>query len=73
MSTLPPLGPALAGEHKGHTVTASISVVAALSTIFAAARVYVRVRMMRKFEFDDYMIVFSVVSENNSPLVVMGH
>ncbi|RYP84310.1 hypothetical protein DL769_001225 [Monosporascus sp. CRB-8-3] len=59
----PPLDPARAGEDKGPTVTASISAVAALSTLFAAARLYVRVWIMRKFQFDDYMIVISVLDE----------
>ncbi|KAF2262888.1 hypothetical protein CC78DRAFT_437964, partial [Lojkania enalia] len=49
------------GEDNGPHVTASISAVAALSTLFAAARLYVRIFIVRKFQIDDYMIVLSVI------------
>jgi hypothetical protein len=62
MTTLSPLDPTRVGEDKGPRVTASISAVMALSTLFAAARLYVRIFIVRKFQFDDYMILISVVS-----------
>ncbi|OTA56509.1 hypothetical protein K449DRAFT_162307 [Hypoxylon sp. EC38] len=57
----PPLDPARAGEDKGKATTAAISTVAAISTLFAVARLWIRVRIMRKFQFDDFMIVISVI------------
>ncbi|RYC65170.1 hypothetical protein CHU98_g1045 [Xylaria longipes] len=57
----PPLDPARVGEDKGVLTTAAISTVAAISTLFAVARLWVRVKIMRKFQFDDYMIVISVI------------
>lgn len=68
MATLPPLDPALAGENHSPHVIASICIVVALSTVFAAARLYVRVYMMRKFQFDDFIIVLSVVSSGKLTL-----
>ncbi|KAI1872076.1 uncharacterized protein JN550_004279 [Neoarthrinium moseri] len=62
MATPPtPLDPIYAGENSGPHVVASIIIVASLSTLFAAARLYVRLHIVRKFQFDDYMIVLSVV------------
>ncbi|KAI1394728.1 hypothetical protein F4819DRAFT_480774 [Hypoxylon fuscum] len=57
----PPLDPSRAGEDKGRTTTTVISTVAAISTLFAVARLWVRVRIMRKFQFDDLMIVVAVI------------
>ncbi|KAI1305543.1 hypothetical protein F5Y03DRAFT_406410 [Xylaria venustula] len=58
----PPLDPARAGEDKGKTTTAAISTVAAVSTLFAVARLWVRIKIMRKFQFDDLLIVIAVIS-----------
>ncbi|KAI8947821.1 hypothetical protein F4801DRAFT_592320 [Xylaria longipes] len=57
----PPLDPARVGEDRGVLTTAAITTVAAISTLFAVARLWVRVKIMRKFQFDDYMIVISVI------------
>ncbi|EMR67348.1 putative integral membrane protein [Eutypa lata UCREL1] len=62
----PPLDPALAGEDKGPTITGVSSAVVALSTLFVIARLWVRVRIMRKFELDDWLIVISTVSKTIS-------
>ncbi|KAI6087249.1 hypothetical protein F4821DRAFT_116399 [Hypoxylon rubiginosum] len=57
----PPLDPSQVGEDKGSKTTTVISIVAALSTLFAVARLWVRVRIMRQFQFDDLMIVVAVI------------
>ena len=62
----PPLDPALAGEDKGPTITGVSSAVVALSTLFVIARLWVRVKIMRKFELDDWLIVISTVSKTIS-------
>lgn len=64
MTTLLPLDPARVGEDNGPHGTASISAFVALSTLFAAARLYIRIFIVRKFQFEDYMIVLSVVSNS---------
>ncbi|KAI1259171.1 hypothetical protein F5Y18DRAFT_315762 [Xylariaceae sp. FL1019] len=55
MTTRPP-------SPKGVTTVVVISIVAGLSTLFALARLWVRVKIMRKFAFDDFLIVVSVIS-----------
>ncbi|KAI0377925.1 hypothetical protein F5Y04DRAFT_167928 [Hypomontagnella monticulosa] len=63
MSAQPPLlDPSRVGEDKGPMTTTVISIVAAISTLVAIARLWVRVRIMRKFQFDDMIIVVAVVS-----------
>ncbi|RYP75442.1 hypothetical protein DL771_002327 [Monosporascus sp. 5C6A] len=60
-SPFPPLDPARADEDKGPSVVSTITVVVAISTIVAAARLYVRGWITRKFQFDDYLILASVI------------
>ncbi|KAI1111584.1 hypothetical protein F5Y14DRAFT_453820 [Nemania sp. NC0429] len=48
-------------EDTGVSTTAAISAIAAVSTILAAARLWVRVKIMRRFDFDDLLIVTSVI------------
>jgi hypothetical protein len=61
---LPPLDPARAGEDKGPTIIAADSAIVAISTLFIIARLWVRVKVMRKFELDDLLVVISDVSGN---------
>lgn len=49
-------------QNRGPTIVATICAVTAISTVFAIARLYVRARVMKKVHFDDYLILFSVVS-----------
>jgi branched-subunit amino acid permease len=49
-------------QNRGPTIVAAICAVTAISTVFAIARLYVRARVMKKVHYDDYLIVFSVVS-----------
>ena len=52
----------IASANKGPTILATIFVVAALSTLFTAARLYVRGKILRQFHADDWLIVISLVS-----------
>lgn len=61
-ATLPPLDPTRVGEDKGRTTIIAISTMSAISTLFAVARLWVRVRIRGKFQFDDFIIAFSAVS-----------
>ncbi|KAI1121652.1 hypothetical protein F5Y10DRAFT_255805 [Nemania abortiva] len=64
MSTQPPPWDSTReGEDKGSTTTAAISTVAAISTLFVFARLWVRVKIMRQFQFDDFLIVVAVISQ----------
>jgi len=56
-----PLPPAIAAQNKGPTIVAAICSVTAASTVFAALRLYVRARIMKKVYYDDWLIVFSVI------------
>ena len=56
------LPPAVAAQNRGPTILATISAVTAISTVFAIGRVYVRSMIMKKMHYDDYLVIFSVVS-----------
>lgn len=49
-------------QNRGPTILATTCAVTAISTVFAIARLYVHARVMKKVHFDDYLILFSVVS-----------
>ncbi|KAI8951013.1 hypothetical protein F4801DRAFT_546928 [Xylaria longipes] len=53
----PPLDPVFAGQDRGPTAIAASSAIVAFSTLFVMARLWVRVKIMRKFELDDLFIV----------------
>jgi len=48
-------------EDKGPAIIAAICVVTALETLFCAARLYTRARIIGKLYLDDYFILASVV------------
>ncbi|MBE3048725.1 hypothetical protein IMZ48_40745 [Candidatus Bathyarchaeota archaeon] len=54
--------PVFAAQDKGPSIVMIIVIVTVLETLFAAARLYVRGRIMRKLQLDDYIITVSVVS-----------
>ncbi|KAI0892183.1 hypothetical protein F4806DRAFT_248208 [Annulohypoxylon nitens] len=60
-ATLPPLDPTRVGEDKGRMTIITISTISAISTLFAVARLWVRVRIRGKFQVDDFIIAFSVI------------
>lgn len=62
MASLPP-------SPRGVTTIAVITIVSALSTLFALARFWVHIKIKRKFAFDDFLILVSVVSSPQSTLV----
>lgn len=51
-------------EDKGPTSLGIILSVTVLSTLFAAARIFVRGKMLGKIYLDDYLIIASVVSRS---------
>ncbi|RYC62754.1 hypothetical protein CHU98_g3445 [Xylaria longipes] len=59
----PPLDPVFAGQDRGPTAIAASSAIVAFSTLFVMARLWVRVKIMRKFELDDLFIVVADVSK----------
>lgn len=56
------LPPEIAAQNKGPAILATIYTVTVLSTIFTAARVFVRTKILGKLQLDDYLIILSVVS-----------
>jgi hypothetical protein len=54
--------PAYVAQDRGPITVATMCAVTAVSTAFVVARIYVRARIMRKVYYDDYVIIFSVVS-----------
>ncbi|OHW96428.1 integral membrane protein [Colletotrichum incanum] len=59
MSTL--VSPERAAENKGPAAIGIVISVSVLSTLFAAARLFVRGKILRKVHLDDYLIVASVI------------
>jgi len=55
------LSPEVAAEDKGPAIIAVIVVVTILETLFTLARLYVRGRIMRHLQLDDYLIILAVV------------
>jgi hypothetical protein len=49
-------------ENKGPATLAIVCSVTAVSSLFVIARFFVRARILRKVYYDDYVIVFSMVS-----------
>lgn len=54
--------PEIANANKGPSILATIITVSVLSTLFTAARLWVRGKILRQFHADDWLIVVSVVS-----------
>ncbi|KAK4222580.1 hypothetical protein QBC38DRAFT_427006 [Podospora fimiseda] len=57
---LPPLTEEELKANKGPKILAVISAVSAVSTLFVAARVFVRGYVMRKLQLDDYIVIFAL-------------
>ena len=53
--------PVFAAENKGPSIVTIIVIVTVLETLFAGARLYVRGRIMKKLQLDDYIIIVAVV------------
>lgn len=47
---------------KGPSIVATICSLAAISTIFVAARVFTRAKLLHMMNLDDWLVVLSVVS-----------
>lgn len=56
-----PLPPDIAAQDKGPGILATVVVVTVLSTLFCAARIYTRGRILGRLQLDDYLIVLAVV------------
>ncbi len=56
-----PLPPGVAAEDKGPAIVISMSVLTAVATVFIAARLFVRARMLGRMHWDDYLISVSLV------------
>ncbi|KAK4233520.1 hypothetical protein C8A03DRAFT_19421 [Achaetomium macrosporum] len=61
MSSAAPLPAHLAAEDKGPGIIATICVVTVLETLFCAARIYTRGRILGRLQLDDYLVVLSVI------------
>lgn len=61
--------PGWVDQDKGPAIIATIVTVTVLSTVFAAARLYVRGGIMKKLQLDDYIIIVAVVRSRLVPLV----
>ncbi|MBE3047678.1 hypothetical protein IMZ48_35235 [Candidatus Bathyarchaeota archaeon] len=55
------LDPDWVAEDKGPGIIATMVTVVSIATIFTAGRLYVRGRIKRRFQFDDYIIVLALV------------
>lgn len=53
-------------QDKGPAIVAAITTVTSLSTLFVIARIYTKAKIVRQFHPDDYLIIFSVVSQPSS-------
>jgi hypothetical protein len=60
----------LHADNKGPTILGTIAVVTALSSLFSAARIFVRGRLQGKLLLDDYLIVISNVFFTPIPFAV---
>lgn len=55
------LSPEMAAENKGPAILAACYTVEAIASFFVAARLFVRGRMMGKWQLDDWLIIVSMV------------
>lgn len=55
------LSPEMAAENKGPGILAACYTVEVLASFFVAARLFVRGRMMGKWQLDDWLIIVSMV------------
>ena len=55
------LSPEMAAENKGPGILAACYTVEAIASFFVAARLFVRGRMMGKWQLDDWLIIVSMV------------
>jgi hypothetical protein len=62
-ATLPP---EIAAQDKGPGILAAIISVSILSTLFVAGRLFVRIKVVKKLQLDDYLIMPSTVSPSSS-------
>ncbi|KAL1959107.1 hypothetical protein VTO42DRAFT_2894 [Malbranchea cinnamomea] len=60
MDNPPPLPPEVAAEDKGPRILWSMWSLTIAATVFVAARLYVRVRLLKKQGLDDYLIILSM-------------
>lgn len=73
MAAPPPpedIDPKWAAENKSPGIVASIVTVTSLSTLFTAARLYVRGWIIKKLQLDDYIILAALVSCASRPVSV---
>jgi hypothetical protein len=68
MSTLTPEQMA---EDKGPAIIISMSITTAVATMFLAARLFVRARLLGKMHWDDYLITVSLVRTHSYPLSLL--
>ena len=65
-TTLPP---DIAAEDKGPAIIISMSITTAIATLFIAARLFVRGRLLGKMHWDDYLITVSLVCSPILPIL----
>ena len=73
MDAPPTLPPEIAAQDKGPTILWAIWVFTIASTIFVAARLFARIKLLKNHGLDDYLIVVSTVSPISSPGSDFGH
>ncbi|KAI1370405.1 hypothetical protein F4677DRAFT_465480 [Hypoxylon crocopeplum] len=61
MGTQTDLTPEITANDKGPTIVAVNCTVTSLSTLFVVARIYVRIKIVKKFQLDDWLILVSLV------------
>ncbi|KAL2262439.1 hypothetical protein VTK26DRAFT_1342 [Humicola hyalothermophila] len=60
-SAVPTLPPEVAAEDKGPGIIATVVAVTVLETLFCAARIYTRGRIIGRLQLDDYLLILSVI------------
>lgn len=67
------LSPEMAAENKGPGILAACYTVEVIATFFVAARLFVRGRMMGKWQLDDWLIIVSMVRGPSRAVVLQAH
>ena len=62
------LPPDIAAQDKGPAIVAACVTVIVLSTIFVAARLFVRARIIGQMFLDDYLMAVSMVHASGQPV-----
>lgn len=62
------LSPEMAAANKGPAILASCYTVEVVASFFVAARLFVRGRMMGKWQLDDWLIIVSMVCGPPRPI-----